>query len=83
MSWGCTLSGQGQFAPGHVRICSGRGASENRVLHSRTSSLRSFNGIPCGEGPCRRGLEWKRRETLSQGMYPPKGVGAFMKLPFT
>ena len=43
-------------APSRVHVCSGRGTSENHT--SLTHQFNgSFNGIPCGEGPCGRGLE--------------------------
>ena len=38
-------------APSRVCVCSGRGTSENHAS-LKHQFIHSFNGIPCGEGPC-------------------------------
>lgn len=76
VSWGCTLSGQGQCLHPATCVFAAVEVRPRTVLHSRTSSFAHSTASPVGRAPADVGWR-KRRETLVTGHVPTQGSGCF------
>lgn len=76
VSWGAPSLGPGSVCTRPHACLQRSWCVREPCFTPRTSSLNSFNGIPCG-GPCRRGLEREQKETLVTGHVPTQGSGCF------